>query len=58
MIIGTFKAEGSGYTGKIAALGLADAEVTFRPVKDRKDDGPDFTIIGYGEMPGFEDWTS
>lgn len=55
MIIGIFKAEGDGYTGRIAALGLAEAEVTFRPVKDKKDDGPDFVIIGYGEWPDIED---
>jgi uncharacterized protein (DUF736 family) len=55
MIIGTFKAEGDGYAGQISALGLAETDITFRPVKDKKGDGPDFIIIGCGEMIDLED---
>jgi uncharacterized protein (DUF736 family) len=55
MIIGTFKEEGDGYTGQIDALGLAVTDVTFRPVKDKKIDGPDFIITGIGELSDPED---
>ena len=55
MIIGTFKAEGDGYTGQIDALGLAVIDITFRPIKDKKIDGPDFIITGIGELSDTED---
>ena len=57
MIIGTFKAEGDGYTGQIDALGLAVIDITFRPIKDKKIDGPDFIITGIGELSDIEDLT-
>src|SRR5271169_5135667 len=50
MRIGNFTAEDNGgYTGQLDALGLTISEMTFCPVKDKEGDGPDFTIIGYGE---------
>ena len=55
MIIGTFKAEGDGYTGQIDALGLAVIDITFRPIKDKKINGPDFIITGISELSDIED---
>jgi uncharacterized protein (DUF736 family) len=55
MMIGTFKAEGEGYTGELNALGLTISEMTFRPVQDKQGDGPDFIAIGYGEFDDLEE---
>jgi hypothetical protein len=57
MMIGKFKAdEEGGYEGELNALGLSVDPMTFRPVKDKQGDGPDFIVIGYGEFPDdFED---
>jgi uncharacterized protein (DUF736 family) len=49
MMIGTFKATDDGYTGELNALGLTVAGMTFCPVTNKKGDGPDFIVIGYGE---------
>jgi uncharacterized protein (DUF736 family) len=56
MIIGNFKAEeDGGYTGQLDTLGLSISGMTFCPVKDKQGNGPDFTIIGYGEWEDMSD---
>jgi uncharacterized protein (DUF736 family) len=52
MMIGKFKAQKhGGYTGELNALGLEIEAMDFCPVKDKRADGPDFVVIGYGEPP-------
>jgi uncharacterized protein (DUF736 family) len=53
MMIGKFTAdeEGGGYTGELNALGLKIEDISICPVKDKRADGPDFMILGYGEPP-------
>ena len=52
MMIGKFKAdEAGGYQGQLNALGLSVDPMTFRPMKNKQGDGPDFILIGYGEFP-------
>ena len=52
MLIGKFDVdEEGGYTGELNALGLTIDAMTFCPVKHKRVDGADFTVIGYGEPP-------
>jgi uncharacterized protein (DUF736 family) len=52
MMIGRFKVdEEGGYTGELNALGLEIETMDFWPVKDKRADGADFIVIGYGEPP-------
>ena len=59
MMIGKFKAQKhGGYTGELNALGLEIETMDFWPVKDKRADGADFIVIGYGEPPDVFDMTS
>src|SRR5262245_33315156 len=52
MMIGKFKAQKrGGYTGELNALGLTIDAMDFCPVEDKRADGADFLVIGYGEPP-------
>jgi uncharacterized protein (DUF736 family) len=56
MKIGEFKAdEDGGYTGQLDALGLTVSCMTFSPVQEKRADGPDFIITGYGEWDNVND---
>jgi uncharacterized protein (DUF736 family) len=43
MQIGTFRKDGSGYTGKIETLAI-NAEVTLEPVRSSNEKAPDFRV--------------
>ena len=52
MMIGRFKVdEEGGYTGELIAVGLQIDDINVCPVKDKRADGADFIVIGYGEPP-------
>jgi len=52
MMIGRFRVdEEGGYTGELIAVGLQIEDISFCPVKDKRADGADFIVIGYGEPP-------
>jgi len=59
MMIGRFKVdEEGGYTGELIAVGLQIDDINVCPVKDKRADGADFIVIGYGEPPDVFDMTS
>jgi hypothetical protein len=52
MIIGKFDVDDEGdYTGELNALGLKIEDISICPVKDKRADGANFVVIGYGEFP-------
>ena len=52
MMIGRFRVdEEGGYTGELIAVGLQIEDISICPVKDKRADGADFIVIGYGEPP-------
>ena len=59
MMIGRFNVdEEGGYTGELIAVGLQIDDINVCPVKDKRADGADFIVIGYGEPPDVFDMTS